>query len=153
MADEKGSGVSTEKGNVVKMPATLSEFLRANPVDNLKEEGVFVSKRFKDAGLGFTIKAIDGNQFSGYRNRCNSIGRHGKMDFDTKLYNELVVLNHTLVPNFKSKEDIEAAGCRTPEEYLYRSLLSGEIEELAKRITALSGFDDDTDALREEAKN
>ena len=44
-------------------------------------------------------------------------------------------------------------GCATPEQYLHETLLPGEINELANKISALSGFDKDFDEEINEAKN
>jgi hypothetical protein len=63
------------------------------------------------------------------------------------------VLNHTIEPNFKDADSIKKAGCQSPEQFLYRSLLAGEIAELAQQISALSGFDKDMEETVEEAKN
>ena len=92
-------------------------------------------------------------QSAEYQKMSTKIGKKRKVEFDSKTFNELVVLNHTLVPNFRDAESIKKAGCRTPEQFLYKSLLAGEISELAQEISALSGFDKDMDEEVEEAKN
>lgn len=131
---------------------TLTQFLAENPVDNLTAE-VYVSKRFQDAGLAFKIKAMSGQEFSTYQKMATAIGRHKKTSFDSALFNELVVLNHTVEPNFKDAATIASVGCSSPEQFLYSRLKAGEIMELANRITELSGFDNDQAGLVEEVKN
>jgi hypothetical protein len=126
------------------------QFLIDNPVDNLTDE-VIVSARL--AKFPFKIKGMTGPEFSEYQKLSTKISRHKKVEFDSKTFNELVVLNHTLVPNFRDAESIKKAGCQTPEQFLYKSLLAGEINELAQQITALSGFDKDIEDTVEEAKN
>ena len=128
----------------------LLQFLIENPVDNLTAE-VIVSARL--AKFPFKIKAMTGPEFSEYQKLSTKISRHKKVEFDSKTFNELVVLNHTLEPNFRDAESIKKAGCQTPEQFLYKSLLAGEINELAQQITALSGFDKDIEDTVEEAKN
>lgn len=128
----------------------LLQFLIENPVDNLTAE-VIVSPRL--AKFPFKIKAMTGPEFSEYQKLSTKIGRHKKVEFDSKVFNELVVLNHTLEPNFRDAESIKKAGCQTPEQFLYKSLLAGEINELAQQITALSGFDKDIEDEVKEAKN
>ena len=130
--------------------STLLEFLIDNPVDNLTEE-VIVSQRL--AKFPFKIKGMTGPEFSEYQKLSTKIGRHKKVEFDSKLFNEQVVLNHTVDPNFRDAESIKKAGCSTPEQVLYKSLLAGEISELAQQISALSGFDKDMEETVEEAKN
>jgi len=128
----------------------LLQFLIENPVDNLTAE-VIVSSRL--AKFPFKIKGMTGPEFSEYQKLSTKISRHKKVEFDSKTFNELVVLNHTLEPNFRDAESIKKAGCQTPEQFLYKSLLAGEINELAQQITALSGFDKDIEDTVEEAKN
>ena len=128
----------------------LLEFLIENPVDDLTAE-VVVSSRL--AAYPFKIKGISGPEFAEYRKAATKMGRHRKVEFDSKLFNELVVLNHTVEPDFRNAESIKAAKCITPEQFLYKSLLAGEIEELANQISALSGFDSTLEDTIEEAKN
>jgi len=128
----------------------LLDFLVEHPVDNLTDE-VVVSPRL--AQFPFKIKAIGGLAFSEYQKLATKVGRHNKVEFDSKTFNELVVLNHTVDPDFRDAESIKKAGCTSPEQFLYKSLVAGEISELAQRISSLSGFDKEPDELVEEAKN
>lgn len=128
----------------------LTQFLIDNPIDNLTAE-VIVSARL--AKFPFKIKGISGVEFSEYQKLSTKINKKRKVEFDSKTFNELVVLNHTVEPNFRDAENIKKAGCKTPEQFLYKSLLAGEIAELAQQISALSGFDADIEELTEEVKN
>ena len=130
--------------------SNLMQFLIDNPVDNLTAE-VIVSPRL--AKFPFKIKGMTGPEFSEYQKLSTKIGRHKKIEFDSKVFNELVVLNHTIEPNFRDPESTKKAGCQTPEQFLYKSLLAGEIAELAQQISALSGFDKEFEDEVEEAKN
>lgn len=135
------------------MKATsLTEFLAENTVDNITAE-VFISERFKKAGFAFKIKAMNGQEFNTYQKQATAVGRHKKVNFDSALFNELVVLNHTVQPNFKDAETLRAVGCNSPEQFLYSRLKAGEIAELATQISTLSGFDSDQASLVEEVKN
>lgn len=128
----------------------LLEFLVQHPVDNLTDE-VVVSGRLQE--FPFTIKVMSGTQFAEYQKASTVIGKKQSVSFDSQRFNEMVVINHTVEPNFRDAESIKSAGCRTPEQFLYRSLLAGEISELSSKISALSGFDADIEEVREEAKN
>lgn len=129
----------------------LLEFLIENPVDNLTED-VVVSPRL--ANFPFKIKGMTGPEFAEYQKMSTKIGkRNKKVDFNSKLFNEMVVLNHTIEPNFRDAESIKKAGCQSPEQFLYKSLLAGEIAELAQKISALSGFDKDFEEEVDEVKN
>lgn len=133
----------------------LTDFLLANPVDTITED-VVVSKRIKDTQgnlLKFTIKPMLNEQYLEYQNQCTIPKRHGKVDFDAKKFNRLLILNHTVSPNFRSTELIQQAGCSTPEQLLNKFLLAGEIQVLAEHIREISGFADSIDDLVDEVKN
>lgn len=134
--------------------STLQDFLNANPVDNVTDE-VFISERFKDEDgkpFLFKIKAMTNKDFNDIRKRATKVkGR--KAEFDVEAFNRSIVIQHTIVPDFKNAESLQGLGCMTPDQYLEKVLLSGEIVELASQIQKLSGFDVEMEALVEEAKN
>ncbi|MDU1966861.1 phage tail assembly chaperone [Clostridium perfringens] len=132
----------------------LTDFLLNNTVENLTEE-VVVSDRFKVDGeiLKFKIKAVNPEEFSDLQKQCTKIGKKGKMNFDSKMFNEQLIINYTVDPNFKDAEVVKKAGCMTPEQLVNKVLLAGEVATLVEEISALSGFDKDLEELREEAKN
>jgi hypothetical protein len=137
----------------------LQAFLNANPVDGLTDD-VAVSERFKGPDgklLKFKIRVMTDKEFESYRKQAMTItagrkkGRQVEMDMSR--FNGLMVINHTVDPNFKDASSIQAMGCTAPEEYLAKVLLPGEIVQLAAEIQRLSGFDRDMDELVDEAKN
>ena len=131
---------------------TLTEFLAENTVDDITAE-IYISERFKSAGFAFKIRAMSGQEFNAYQKQATAVGRHKKVNFDSALFNELVVINHTVEPNFKDVATLQAVKCATPEQFLYSRLKAGEIAELANQITALSGFDADQASLVDDVKN
>ena len=131
--------------------STLLEFLMENPVDNLTAD-VIVSARL--AKFPFKIKAMTGPEFTEYQKAATRISKNGKkVDFNSKVFNEMVVLNHTIEPNFRDAESLRKAGFTSPEQFMYKCLLAGEIAELSQQISSLSGFDKDLESNVEEAKN
>jgi len=133
----------------------LQDFLNTNPVDNLTEE-VVVSSRFKDDEgnlLKFTIKAMTSQEFEEIRKASTEIRKGRKVEFDAQKFNLKMVVNHTVSPDFKHAESMQKLGCRTPEEYVQRVLLAGEVTTLSSKIQQLSGFDVSMEDLVEEAKN
>lgn len=132
----------------------LMDFLLSNNIDNLTEE-VIVSDRFKVEGeiLKFKIKAVTPEQFSDLQKQCTKVAKKGKVSFDSKVFNEQLIINYTLEPNFKDAESIQKGGCVSPEQLLNRVLLAGEVITLSEEISRLSGFDKDLDEIRDEAKN
>jgi hypothetical protein len=133
----------------------LTDFLLANPVDTLTEE-VVVSKRIKDEEgnlLKFKVKPMLNEEYLEYQNQCTVPKKGGKIDFNAKKFNQLVILNHTVEPNFRDAELIQKAGVRTPEQLLNKMLLAGEIQVLSEQIRVISGFEDSLDELVDEVKN
>lgn len=134
---------------------TLTEFLLANPVTSIEKE-VVVSKRIVDENgqmLKFKIKPMLNEQYLEYQNQCTVPKKGGKIDFNTKRFNQLVILNHTVEPNFRDAQLIQQAGVTTPEQLLNKMLLAGEIQTLAEQIREVSGFADSLDDLVDEVKN
>jgi len=129
---------------------TLLDFLADNPVDALTFE-VVLSDRLKD--FKFKIRPISGKEFAKYSKECRKIGKKGKVDFDSDRFNMLVILNHTIEPDFRNVKALDKAKCQTPEDFINKTLLAGEIAELSQQITARSGFDQDVSELVEEVKN
>jgi hypothetical protein len=135
--------------------SALQEFLNAHPVDGLTEE-VVISDRFRGPDgelLKFKIKVMTNRAFEDARKKSTIVKKGGKVEFDLQRFNNAIVIEHTLVPDFKDAASIQRLGCATPEDYLNRVLLPGEITELADRIQRLSGFNRSLDDLVEEAKN
>lgn len=130
--------------------SSLVQFLMDNPVDNITAE-VKVSDRLNT--FPFKIRGMSGKEFADYQKLSTTIGKHNKVNFDSKLFNEQVIINHTVEPNFKDAEMLKKAGCVSPEQFLYKFLLAGEIAELSKQISSLSGFDRDLEDTVDEAKN
>ncbi|MGG7176201.1 phage tail assembly chaperone [Clostridium paraputrificum] len=135
--------------------SAILEFLTENIIEGLTEE-VIVSERFKDKKgnlLKFKVKAVSPEEFSEIQKQCTVTKKKGKVDFNSKKFNELIAINYTVDPNFKDAESIKKLGLVTPEQFLNKTLLAGELSTLVEVISNLSGFDQDLDELRDEAKN
>jgi hypothetical protein len=128
----------------------LLDFLADHPIDDLTEE-IVISARLRD--FKFTIKAMTGQDFDQYSKACRKIGKKGKVDFDAARFNMMVILNHTVEPDFRSVKALDKAKCQTPEDFINKTLMAGEIAELAQAISRLSGFDQDISGLADEVKN
>ncbi len=135
--------------------STLQEFLNINPIDNLVDE-VVISDRFKDSDgsiMKFKIKAMTNKDFDEIRKKSMEVKKNRRIEMDMQKFNSAIVINHTVVPDFKDSESIKKTGSLNPEEYMNKVLLAGEIAELVAQIQRLSGFDRDVNDLVEEAKN
>lgn len=129
----------------------LQQFLTKNSVDNLTEE-VCLGGRLKD--FKFKIKAMTGNQYNDYQTLCiENANSPKKRRFNTKKFNELIVVNCVIEPNFKDADWIKELGVMDATGAMYKTLLAGEITTLAEAALKLSGFDRDLDEEMEEVKN
>ena len=137
------------------MSESLSEFLLENPISD-EVASIYPSERFKKRGLAFKIRPISGQEFADYQSECTSVkgqGKNRQVSFDTRKYNSLIALNHTVEPNFKDAQLLQQANCTLPEQFLFRSLKAGELQELCTQILVLSGFDNDMSEQVDEVKN
>lgn len=135
----------------------LQEFLNTHPVDQVTQE-VIISDRFKDENgklIKFKIKAATNAEYENARKKAMAIRakKNSTVEFDSKKFNESLVIDNTLDPDFRDAGSIKVTGTISPEGYLNKVLLSGEVNTLAEKILELSGFNKDMDEEIEEAKN
>ena len=131
----------------------LQMFLLNNNVAEIKKE-VVISDRLKN--FPFTISCVTGKQLEDYQRRCvKNPNNPKKREFDASMFNELMIINHCVNPNFKDAEWMQSAGCPTDSRaLLYKTLTGGEITNLVLEIEKLSGFsNEDLDEIKEETKN
>lgn len=129
----------------------LQQFLTENSVDNLVEEFI-LGGRLKD--FTFKIRALTGTQYNDFQVLCvENPNSPKKRRFNTKKFNELIVVNCVIEPNFKDAEWIAQLGVPDSASAMYKTLLAGEIAEIAERVLKLSGFDRDIEEEIEEVKN
>ena len=122
-----------------------------NSVDNLTEE-VTLGGRLKD--FKFKIKALTGNQYNDFQALCiENPNSPKKRRFNTKKFNELIVANCVVEPNFKDADWLKELGVADATSAIYKTLLAGEITDLAERALRLSGFDRDVEEEMDEVKN
>lgn len=129
----------------------LQQFLTKNAVDNLIKE-VSLGGRLKD--FKFKVKALTGNQYNDFQALCiENPNSPKKRRFNTKKFNELIVVNCVVEPSFKDAEWIKELGVPDATSAMYKTLLAGEISQLAEEALRLSGFDRDVEEEMEEVKN
>lgn len=119
------------------------------PLENLLIEAIaepetfeFVpSERLGKAlkGRAFKVRAMTNAEYRSFM-KLAYISRNGKREFDNIRFVESIVLNCTIEPNFRKADAIEKAGCGTPEEFMHKVLLPGEIDRLGNEIARRSGF-------------
>mgnify|MGYP002515490049 CR=1 FL=1 len=120
-----------------------------------KTETIYPSERFKTAGLPFKITVMSQEAMNEYRQMASKQNkRTGVETLDPFKFNTLVVLNHVTQPDFRNVADMKQMNCATPQQYLEKALLPGEIANLANAISELSGFGMDVQkATARQAKN
>lgn len=127
------------------------EFLLENPVTDVAKD-IKISGRLEDFTL--KVKALSGKQYNDYQTlSLENASSNKKRRFNTKKFQELVVVNCLVDPNLKDVEFLNKLGVHTSEEALYKVFLAGEIAQIAEAILKVSGFDEDIEVLEEEVKN
>jgi len=133
------------------MAENLVQYLAQNQVEGVIEE-VRISGRLKD--FTFKVKPINQSQFNHYQRIATTIGKKGQVNkFDNGKFNELVIINHVVEPNFRSTEVLDTVNAKTPEEYINKVFLAGEIVQLGEQISEISGFGTTDEELEIEVKN
>lgn len=127
---------------------TLEDFLVSNPV-NLEDE-VKISDRIP---FNFKIHAMSNELYQELQKKHTKTYRKGKMSFNGTGFNTDMIIECCDYPNFKDAAFVKKVGVLTPVDAIRKVLLPGEIVNLAGFIQELSGFDKDTEELREEVKN
>lgn len=130
---------------------TLEDYLAAHTVEG-ETENVVLCERLK--GFEFTIGSMSKEEHAKYIDQCLVRAKNGKIvKQNTKLFEELVVLNHCIYPDFKSIAFISKVNALTPQEALSKTLKSGEISALSTAIMKFNGFDNDFETYRKKVKN
>lgn len=135
--------------------STLQEILNLNVVDNITHY-VEISNRLKDKNgdnLKFKIKPILFEDLNRLKRKSTFVDKNGQAIIDEGKLNTLCIIEATLEPSFKDIKSMEMLNVSTPEQYLNKVLLSGEIERLIKEILTISGFIESIDELVCDIKN
>ena len=106
----------------------LQDFL--NSMSSDITDDVAVSERFVDKKgnlLKFKIKSMSYDDYESARIQATIMPKrkNEQIRFDSKIFNDKIIINNVIDPNFKDAESIKKKGCATPEQYLHILLLSG----------------------------
>lgn len=135
--------------------SSLQEILNLNVVDNITHY-VEISNRLKDKNgdnLKFKIRPISFEELNRLKRKSTFIDKNGQAIIDEGKLNTLCIIESTLEPSFKDIKSMEKLNINTPEQYLNKVLLAGEIERLIKEILVISGFMESIDELVCDIKN
>lgn len=130
---------------------SLQQFLLKQDASSIQEQ-IDLGGRLK--GHPLTIKVLSGEQYNSFQQIClENANSRKKRRFNTKKFNELIVINCLVDPNLKDAEMIKEAGVADSNALLYKCFLAGEISTLSEKILELSGFTDDIEDDMDEVKN
>lgn len=131
----------------------LIDFLASRPVDGIRET-VYLTGSEDLRDFPIVIKPVSQEQQSEYVKRCQGkVDKKGNVNFNTDEYQMLLIIHHTVDPDFRSEETLAKLGVNTSEQAVKRFLKAGEATELTSHITRISGFDNDPNDDIEEIKN
>lgn len=128
----------------------LQQFLTKNSIDIVEE--FRLGGRLKD--FKFKVRTMTGSEYNDYQTlSIENPNSPKKRKFNLKRYYELIVTNCVVEPNFKDADWLAKLGVPDATSAMYKTLLPGEITELAQIALKLSGFDNDMEQEIEEVKN
>ena len=137
--------------------SNLHAFL--HPVQGEETKEIVISKRFLGEDgkpVPFIIRAVtqeENDQLVKTSRRLVKGGKRGEKELDDIAYSRRLIVAATVEPDFSSEELCRAYQTLDPLEVPAKMLLSGEYSRLMNAIMKLSGFDEDADDLKGEAKN
>ncbi len=135
--------------------SSLQDILNLNVVDDIVTY-VEISNRLKDENgdnLKFKIKPILFEDLNRLKRKATFIDQNGNAIIDEGKLNTYCIIESTLEPSFKDIKSMEKLKVNTPEQYLNKVLLAGEIDRLIKEILTISGFMESIEQLVCDIKN
>ena len=132
-------------------PISLDSFLNLPDVKDLTEE-------IKLQRLGaLTISAMTSTQHKDYQKACTRTfvkgAKKGTVDFDMGKFELMIASNHIISPDFSNANFLSKVGFTDAADFIKRKFKPGEIQDIYKAVSELSGFDADIDEDVETAKN
>lgn len=138
---------------------SLKAFMAQNVVSTVTEK-VVISERFQGEDkkpVPFEIKAISEEDNEELKKACKKrikqkYGQH-TYETDTSLYLAKLVVECTVMPDFKNAELQKSWGVLGAESLVRKMLLPGEYSELLSAVQDICGFEKELQELVEDAKN
>lgn len=134
----------------------VMSFLLDNIDVNNQTADIYPGDRFIAAGKPFTIRVMTQKEFDRLQRKCSTsktVRGKRETDFDSGAFNNYCVTECVVKPDFKDASAIQKAGVTTPEQFVEKVLLPGEVADIAAEVLALSGFDKSLDEMKDEVKN
>lgn len=126
----------------------LDDFLGLTDVSDIRKtiEVELDGKKFE-----ITVRPITEDEHTEFQRRSNNISKN-KVTFDSGKYNNLVLSSCIVEPNFSDENFLRQVKCTSATEFLNRKFPAGTLNEIARQIQMLSGFES-YDLEIENAKN
>ena len=132
------------------MISALQAFLiESAKAENSKD--FVVSKRLSEHP--FKIRPITMGEYREARQRAVDPAAEGSARIDSIELSKQVIVIGCIEPNFKDEEFLKQAGCAIPGMAIDKLLLAGEVTRLSNEIMDISGYGEDVEKLRKQAKN
>lgn len=100
------------------------------------------------------LSAVEPKRYAEIQRMGIDIGKKGNVR-DVNVYEMriMTLLEGIKAPDLKDKELLKHLNVVTPKELVGKLFLSGEIDDICKKIDELSGYEKDDDEVDEEIKN
>lgn len=116
-----------------------------------KEFDFVVSDRLKE--YAFKVRALTFDEYNEIRKKSMDFSNQDARRPDEAELTYNLVVEGCVEPDFKSAEFLSSCGCATPRQAIERTLLAGEVTNLSGEILRVSGFGNNLDKLKKDAKN
>ena len=115
----------------------MDDFLNLVDVNEIRQE---INVNVNGSDLTLTIRPLTDNEHVEFQKRSYSMSKN-KMTFDMGKYNNLVIGNCIVEPNFSDEAFLKKAKCVSAVEFITRKFPAGVISDIAQKIQKLSGFE------------
>ena len=115
----------------------LDDFLGLTNVSEIREE---IKVNLGGKELTLSVRPITEEEHTSWQKMCNNISKN-KVTFDTKKYNELILQNCIVEPDFSNAEFLDKVKCVDSLDFLNKKFPSGVISNITEGIQKLSGFE------------
>lgn len=115
----------------------LDDFLGLRDVSEIRKT-ISVNVNGKD--LELIIRPLTEDEHNQFQRRSNNINKN-KVSFDSGKYNDLVLSNCIIEPDFSNADFLKKAKCIDAVEFLHKKFPAGILTDIAQKIQELSGFE------------
>lgn len=92
-----------------------------------------------------TIQALSNEDYRQAQKRANNIKKKGKIDFNSALFQSIIITKGIIEPDLTNEKLLNHYGCYSSTELADKIFLSGEQSKIVEEIQKLGGHTDDDD--------